>query len=229
MRGAPHETVLLNGKTVIESAGMLHRTKGALQKEYDSALTLSHTGKLSVAFKRLRSAAEHGHLTAQHELARWYEQGEGVRKNCSEAFNWYLRAAEGGFSLAYWDIGRAYVEGKVVRRSAERALHWFMRLADPRTTEDPSYMTYAQWSLGELYSKGSLVPVNKAEAHKWFSLAAAYGEQRPKYLRGLLEKTMTKKELAEAQMRFDRIFIPGLRRCRTDGTTCGNRRHQSPA
>lgn len=166
-------------------------------------------------------------MTAQHELARWYEQGEGVRKNCSEAFNWYLRAAEGAFSLAYWGIGRAYVEGKVVRRSGERALHWFMRLADSGTTEDPSYMTYAQWSLGELYSEGGLVPVDKIEAHKWFSLAAAYGEPRPKYLRGLLEKTMTKKELAEAQDRFDHIFIPGLRRCRTEGNACGNRRQST--
>ncbi len=105
-----------------------------LHSLYELAIDFAILGRdTEQGFIYLRKAAENGDPEAQHKLGSWYEYGEGVQWNLTEAFNWFMRAAESGFSLAYWSIGRTYAEGKGVQRNGKKALGWFMRLADPRT------------------------------------------------------------------------------------------------
>ena len=47
-------------------------------------------------FKEYRKAAEQGDANAQYNLGVCYEKGEGVKKDLSQAVQWYRKAAEQG-------------------------------------------------------------------------------------------------------------------------------------
>jgi hypothetical protein len=57
----------------------------------------------------------------------------------------------------------------------------------------------AQVSLGVVYASGKAVPKDSVAAYMWCSLAAAQGDKAAKDNRGILEKTMTPAQIAEAR------------------------------
>ena len=57
----------------------------------------------------------------------------------------------------------------------------------------------AQCSLGLLYANGEGVPKNSVEAYKWLNLAAANGYEDAIKRRSILERQMTRDQIAEAQ------------------------------
>jgi hypothetical protein len=54
---------------------------------------------------------------------------------------------------------------------------------------------------GLLYTNGAGVPKNDAEAYFWWNLAAAQGHEKAKTSRDIVEKKMTREQIAEAQRR----------------------------
>src|SRR5438876_679133 len=57
-------------------------------------------GDYATAERLYRSLAEQGKASAQHFLAKMYENGQAVSRNSAEAAKWYRRAAEQGHSGA---------------------------------------------------------------------------------------------------------------------------------
>jgi hypothetical protein len=74
------------------------------------------------AFEWAKRAYELNESMAPLELARWYEQGEGVIKNEREAAIWYARASELGNFLASSRLSMAYALGNLgFQQNAEMA------------------------------------------------------------------------------------------------------------
>ena len=55
-----------------------------------------------------RSAATHGHKSAQFYLGTCYDHGLGVKKDTREAFEWFTLSAKQGDTEAQRDLGYAY-------------------------------------------------------------------------------------------------------------------------
>jgi TPR repeat protein len=64
----------------------------------------------------------------------------------------------------------------------------------------------AQNNLGHMYYNGEGIPKDYVEAYKWFNLAAAQGNVAAKSLKEIVEKRMTKQQIAEGQ-RLSREMI----------------------
>ncbi len=57
----------------------------------------------------------------------------------------------------------------------------------------------AQFNLGRMYAKGEGVAENDVQAYKWWNLAAAQENNSAKEFKELIEKNMTREQIAEAQ------------------------------
>src|SRR5437867_13347281 len=82
-------------------------------------------GDYATAARLYRSLAEQGKASAQHQLAKMYENGEGVAKSQSEAAKWYRLAAEQGHAGAQLYLGGMYLAGDGVPRDYVQAYVWF--------------------------------------------------------------------------------------------------------
>jgi hypothetical protein len=84
--------------------------------------------------------------------------------------------------------------GEGVPKNAAEAVKWY-RLAAAQG------LASAQYNLGLMYADGEGVPKNDAEAYFWWNLAAAQGNENAKTNRDIVEKKMTREQIAEAQRR----------------------------
>lgn len=75
----------------------------------------------------LRQAAERGESQAMVELARAYDDGEGVPENARTAYRWYLRAAELGHPDAMYAVGSSLIEGDGVEADPPAGREWLER------------------------------------------------------------------------------------------------------
>jgi len=80
-------------------------------------------GELGRAFRIFLAAAKDGDGGAQLNLAYFYDEGIGVRRNRSKAFYWYKRAYQKGEASAAVNIGIVLLG----ERQTARALQWFQR------------------------------------------------------------------------------------------------------
>ena len=87
-----------------------------------------------------------------------------------------------------------YDDGDGVPKNDAEALKWYRRAADQGDAD-------AQFNLGLMYYNGEGVPKNDAEAYFWWNLAAAQGNADAKTNRDIVEKKMTRDQIAEAQRR----------------------------
>ncbi|KAG0052883.1 hypothetical protein BGZ89_003060 [Linnemannia elongata] len=74
-------------------------------------------------------AANQGLTHAQCCMAFMYEDGRGVDKDDSKAFQWYLKAAEQGDETAKIRVALWYRIGRGVSKSRENSDEWYIRLA----------------------------------------------------------------------------------------------------
>ena len=77
------------------------------------------------AEKLLRPLAEEGRASAQHLLARMYENGQGVPRSSVEAAKWYRLAAAQGHAGAQLYLASLYSTGEGVPRDYVQAYMWF--------------------------------------------------------------------------------------------------------
>jgi hypothetical protein len=108
-----------------------------------------------------------------------------------------LAAAGGGDSSAQLLLGALYGVGATdppVERNIAESMKWYRRAAEQGVAA-------AQHNLAELYANGEGVPKNDAEAYFWWNLAAAQGHEKAKTNRDIIEKDMTREQIAEAQRR----------------------------
>src|SRR5260370_10443986 len=97
----------------------------AMAKTKEDADAAQSRGDFATAARLYRSLAEQGKASAQHQLAKMYENGEGVPKSQAEAMKWYRLAAEQGHAGAQLYLGGMYLAGDGVPRDNVQAYVWF--------------------------------------------------------------------------------------------------------
>ena len=70
-------------------------------------------------------AAKQGKASAQYNLGRMYDDGEGVAKDYTKAVYWYTKAAEQGVANAQDNLGCKYDKGQGVAKDMVLAYAWF--------------------------------------------------------------------------------------------------------
>lgn len=83
------------------------------------------------AARYYRMAADQGDAKGAYWLAALYANGEGVPKDYSEAFRWFLVAAEAGYGPAIEVVANAYLNGELGQtRDRAKGQQWLQRGAD---------------------------------------------------------------------------------------------------
>jgi len=117
----------------------------------------------------LEPLANNGYAKAQHEMARLYSDGLGVKKDWAIAEKWYRLAADQGDSFAEENLGRAYfTRGKSGKVDYKIAAKYLQRSARKG-------LVLSQYLLGSMYLEGQGVPQNNQKAFKWMKEAATNG------------------------------------------------------
>lgn len=81
-------------------------------------------------FWKSKARAERGDPTAQYEMGRRYEMGDGVPRELEKARRWYLKAAGQGNIWAQNNLGRFYGSGEGVTHNYVTAHMWFIIASD---------------------------------------------------------------------------------------------------
>ena len=103
-----------------------------------------------------------------------------------------LRCAEQGHAGAQYNLGLMYVAGEGVPEDDTEALGWFRLAAEQGDAG-------AQLQLAAMYVQGEVVPEDRVLAYMWVSLSAAQDEEWAQMNKEMLEDTMTREQIAEAQ------------------------------
>jgi TPR repeat protein len=158
-------------------------------------------GDSKKTFKILKPLAEKGNSYAQNKFARMYELGffkdigNKSTDDIHEAVKWYELAAEQGNSESLYNLGNLFYIGKkkpMLHINYVRAAGYFRRAAE---TEDKISM----YVLGKMYHEGTGVIQDYVQAHMWLNISNSKGHKQAIKLRDIIEKKMTKDQIAEAQ------------------------------
>ena len=125
--------------------------------------------------------AERGDATAQYDLGRMYDRGEGVAEDDREAARWFRKAAEQGHAKAQHRLGFMYATGEGVAEDDREAARWFRKAAEQGLAE-------AQNGLGRMYATGEGVAEDDREAVRWFRKAAEQGLAKAQYSLGVMHQ-----------------------------------------
>jgi TPR repeat protein len=102
------------------------------------------------------------------------------------------QAAEEGDAISQDLLAQSYFNGDETPRDYEEAAKWFSRAAEQGHP-------VAQFMLASMYLEGQGVPVDIVRAQMWLTLSAAQGIDYAKEARDLVEKKMTRAQIADAQ------------------------------
>lgn len=76
------------------------------------------------ALIKYRQSAEQGTASAQYQLGRAHEKGEGAPRDYKQAITWYRKAADQGYGPAQHSLGSMYMLGKGVAMDPVAAYVW---------------------------------------------------------------------------------------------------------
>ena len=133
---------------------------------YSRALLKLH--RYADAVNAATTSANRGNPAGQRALANMYENGDGLRKDLSEAVRLVRLSANQGYSTAKWDMGRMYAYGIGLRKDLAEAARWYRKSAERGNDA-------AQLYLGVAYDNGFGVQENLSEAANLYRLSAMQG------------------------------------------------------
>ena len=91
----------------------------------ETAAPAATTAHSAVQVEELRKRAMGGEARAQVEVARAYEEGQGVEQNDEMAVTWLRAAAEQGDAAGENELGLMYQMGRGVPKDLEQAVSWY--------------------------------------------------------------------------------------------------------
>ena len=174
--------------------------------DFDEGSDAYEKGDYATALREWQPLAEQGDSNAQYNLGVMYAKGEGVLQDYKAAAQWYRRAAEQGNAVAQFNLGVMYDQGKGVPQDDKAAVQWYRRAAEQGDS-------YAQYNLGLMYAQGQGVPQDDVYGHMWTNIAASGGAKNAVEFRNLVEKLMTRSQIAEAQKRARECVRKAYRDC----------------
>ncbi|MGM9972296.1 MAG: SEL1-like repeat protein [Anaeroplasmataceae bacterium] len=151
--------------------------------DVDAQLELAHIyyeGKIVIqdfnnAFYWTKEAASNN-IGAKLDLALYYSQGIGVKKNITKAISLYEEMAEAGIKESQYNLGVIYENGEEIEHDYQKAKYWYEKSADQ------GYV-YAQYKLGLLYEKQFQV---FQKAIYWYEKASEQGDVEAIHSLGLI-------------------------------------------
>ncbi|HEY9126400.1 MAG TPA: tetratricopeptide repeat protein [Acidobacteriaceae bacterium] len=133
----------------------------ASNPDYLRAVDHYNAGDLAAAADAFQLAAVQGHAESQYILSLFYEEGDVLAKDDTQAAYWERKAAEQGHAYAQANLSfRRYAADDF-----SEAFTWCQRAAF-------SHLAWAQYNLGLMYRKGEGVAQSDQEAARWYRLAA---------------------------------------------------------
>ncbi|MEE9313812.1 MAG: peptidoglycan-binding protein [Rhizobiaceae bacterium] len=129
----------------------------------------------------LVAAAASGDTKALFQVGMRYSDGNGVKRNMTEAAKWFDVAAEKGFAPAQYSIGSLYEKGIGVERDITKASNWYEKAAVQGNAR-------AMHNLAVIYAMGNppAVKPNMDKAVGWFQKAAKLGIKDSQFNLGIL-------------------------------------------
>ena len=124
-------------------------------------------------------------------MGSMYANGEGVKKNITEAIRLYKTAAELGYARGAFNLGSLYYKGIEVNKNYDLAIKYYSEAAALKDGE-------AQYNLGLMIAKGEGTPKNNVNAYRFFRAAESNGISQGKAAAEILMKEMTLSEISEA-------------------------------
>lgn len=113
---------LLTALVIIVSLG----TAGSVcAADFAKGWSAYKAGDYATALKEWTVLAEQGDTSAQYNLGRMSERGEGVVQDYKETVKWWRKSAEQGVAVAQYDLGRSYGLGNGVIQDDVYAHMWF--------------------------------------------------------------------------------------------------------
>jgi len=119
---------------------------------------------------QLQIGAQAGDPSAQLNLGKAYDDGNGVLQSDSQAVKWYRAAAEQGNATAQNNLGLMYRSGRGVQQDKTEALNWYRKAAKQKNSN-------AMFNLGAAYYNGDGIATNDVNAYAWFLLGQKFGSQ----------------------------------------------------
>jgi TPR repeat protein len=153
---------------------------------FETGIEAYRTGDITAAVDAWTKASAGGHPLASYLLGQLYEQGHGVEKSPSLAFQYFERAAAEGQPQAAVKVGLIYRDGNKqldIKRNYEKAIENFEKGALQAWPE-------SQFYLADMYRRGLGMPTDRSESLRWLILAA-------------------KKRYAPAMLEMARIYFAG--------------------
>ena len=128
----------------------------------------AESGKGSIDIDALTLSAETGDPESQFELARLYDEGDGVDENNATAVDWYRKAAEQGYAKAQGYLSEMYFLGEGIKVDDEQAVYWARKAADQGDA-------FGQNNVGFGYDMGRGLTMDKSKAVDWYRKSAEQG------------------------------------------------------
>ena len=113
-------------------------------------------------------------VEAFNEIATFYDKGEVLQKNDTEASRWWLLAAQRGSQDAKLAIAGRFLSGRGVAQDFVQAKYWCSEAAKPMEGEKNAD-NRATYCLGYLYENGLGVEKNPKTAREWYERSASAG------------------------------------------------------
>lgn len=142
----------------------------------------------TVSLETLKNSAEAGDAKSQFSLALRYRDGNGVEKNLSTAFQWFMKSAENGNAEAMYQVGTSFKEGKGVRKDRDQAKLWMKKGAEAGNPD----AQYAHARSFGLTHRSTLILGKKEEKPdyarqyvEWLNKAASQNHIKAKYELGM--------------------------------------------
>jgi TPR repeat protein len=106
--------------------------------------------KVPSKYMSLLAKAEKGNAQAQYDIATLFNEGEAVKEDPQESFQWFKKAADNGHVESQYRIGSYYSTGikEVCKQDYQQALNYFKKAADNGHVES-QYITAAYYSAGD--------------------------------------------------------------------------------
>lgn len=86
-------------------------------------------------FQGYKTSADAGDAAAMYHTAKCYQQGDGVGKSLSLAFNYMYQAAQAGYVPAYFEVAEMFHGGRGTQKDRDKAEFWYKKAADNGNTK----------------------------------------------------------------------------------------------
>ena len=96
----------------------------SVERSFRDGARAYEAGDYATALRHWVPLAQKGEATAQYNLGKMYENGQGLPQDYEEAAGWYWLAAKQGYADAQINLGIMYALGQGVREDLVTAFMW---------------------------------------------------------------------------------------------------------